>query len=198
MALRTDTFTGSAVHPHLDALAALRIAVFREWPYLYQGDADYEADYLGAYARSPGSVFVLAFDGAEVVGAATGIPLVDDAEAFVAPVRAQGLAPEQVFYFGESVLLPRYRGQGLGHQFFDRREAHAQGLGRFRYTTFCAVVRELGDPRQPQDYRPLEGFWRRRGYAPVEGMVAELDWLETFHEAPSTHQLQFWMRDWGQ
>ncbi|HET7923586.1 MAG TPA: GNAT family N-acetyltransferase, partial [Rhodanobacteraceae bacterium] len=36
------TFTGSHVAPHLDAVAALRIAVFRDWPYLYAGDREYE------------------------------------------------------------------------------------------------------------------------------------------------------------
>ncbi|HEX2082701.1 MAG TPA: GNAT family N-acetyltransferase, partial [Xanthomonadaceae bacterium] len=53
-------FAGAAVRPHLDAVARLRMAVFRDWPYLYEGDMDYERDYLSAYARSPGSVFVLA------------------------------------------------------------------------------------------------------------------------------------------
>lgn len=197
MAIRIERCSGAGVQPHLQALAMLRIAVFREWPYLYQGDLGYEADYLAAYARSADSVFVLAFDGDEVVGAATGIPLADDAEAFIAPVRAHGLAPEQVFYFGESVLLPAYRGQGIGGRFFDGREAHARSLRRFRYTAFCAVIRELGDPRQPEDFTPLHGFWRKRGYAPVEGLVAELEWLETFHDLPTRHQLQFWMRDWS-
>jgi len=196
MAIRIERFRGAAVRPHLEALAGLRIAVFREWPYLYQGDLDYEAGYLAAYAKSAGSVFVLAFDGDQVVGAATGIPMADETEAFLKPVRERGIAPERMFYFGESVLLPAYRGQGIGNRFFDGREAHARELGGFRYTGFCAVVRELGDPRQPEDYRPLDAFWRKRGYAPVDGMVAELEWLETFHDAPGMHQLQFWLREW--
>lgn len=29
------TFAGADVAPHLDATAALRVAVFRDWPYLY-------------------------------------------------------------------------------------------------------------------------------------------------------------------
>lgn len=197
MSLRVESFTGAAVGAHLGALAALRIAVFREWPYLYQGDAAYEADYLAAYAKSAGSVFVLAFDGEEVVGAATGVPMADETEAFQRPLREHGFRTEQVFYFGESVLLPAWRGQGIGHRFFDGREAHARAIGDIRYTAFCAVVRELGDPRQPPDYRPLEGFWRKRGYAPVEGMVAELEWQEAFQQTPTLHPLQFWMRDWG-
>src|SRR5690606_6621356 len=123
MAIRIERFRGAAVRPHLEALAGLRIAVFREWPYLYQGDLDYEAGYLAAYAKSAGSVFVLAFDGDQVVGAATGIPMADETEAFLKPVRERGIAPERMFYFGESVLLPAYRGQGIGNRFFDGREA---------------------------------------------------------------------------
>ena len=67
--------SGAAVRDHLDAVAALRIAVFRDWPYLYDGDAAYEREYLDAYASSPDSVFVLAFDGDAVIGTSTGLPL---------------------------------------------------------------------------------------------------------------------------
>ena len=59
--------SGADVRDHLDAVAALRIAVFRDWPYLYDGDAVYEREYLDAYALSPDSVFVLAFDGDAVL-----------------------------------------------------------------------------------------------------------------------------------
>jgi hypothetical protein len=69
-----DTFTGAEVEPWLHAVAALRIAVFREWPYLYDGDLDYEARYLATYAASAASLFVLAFEHDKVVGASTGIP----------------------------------------------------------------------------------------------------------------------------
>lgn len=197
MAIRIECFSGTAVRPHLDALAALRIAVFREWPYLYQGTAEYETQYLATYARSDAGVFVLALDGDAVVGASTGIPLADETEAFQQPVRQHGLDVAAVYYFGESVLLPAYRGQGIGRRFFDQREAFAASLQRFRWTAFCAVLRDLGDPRQPEQHRSLEPFWRRRGYAPVDGMVAELEWQEAWHDAPSLHRLQFWMRDWG-
>lgn len=116
----TPTITalrGSAITPFLDDLARLRSVVFRAWPYLYDGDPAYERDYLAAYAASPDSVFVLARDGDAVIGASTGLPLLDDSAAFHAPFRAAGIDPASVFYFGESVLLPDYRGQGIGHAF---------------------------------------------------------------------------------
>ncbi len=193
-ALRVITCTGPAVAPHLDDLARLRLAVFRDWPYLYEGDAAYERDYLEAYARSPRSVFVLALDGERVVGASTGIPLGDDQAAFQAPFRARGDAIETVFYFGESVLLPAYRGRGIGHRFFDEREAHARALGGFALTAFCAVERAADDPRRPADYWPNDAFWRKRGYVPQDDLFCELAWREVGATAPVPHRLRFWLR----
>ncbi|HOV59359.1 MAG TPA: GNAT family N-acetyltransferase [Rhodanobacteraceae bacterium] len=189
-----QTFSGDAVAPHLDAVAALRIAVFRDWPYLYDGDAAYEAKYLATYARSPRSLFVLAFDGGRVVGASTAIPLADETDAFRAPFLERGIEPERVYYFGESVLLHAYRGRGLGHRFFDEREAQAQRLGGFRLTAFCAVERAADDPRRPPDHRGNEAFWSKRGYVRQEDMFCVLEWRECGASAPSTHRLRFWMR----
>lgn len=188
--------TGRALEAHLDAVAALRIAVFRDWPYLYDGDMDYERTYLAAYAASTDSVCVLAFDGERIVGASTGLPLADDAPAFRAPFDAAGIDAARVFYFGESVLRPEYRGLGLGHAFFDHREAHARALGRFDITAFCAVDRAPDDPRRPAAHRDLHGFWRSRGYAQRPGMRMRLDWKDVGAEAECAHALTFWTRRW--
>ncbi|WP_147652753.1 GNAT family N-acetyltransferase [Vulcaniibacterium gelatinicum] len=193
MDIRVQRFTGPAVGRHLDDVARLRIAVFRDWPYLYDGDLDYERDYLRAYARSPESVFVLAFDGGRVVGASTGIPLADDTPAFQAPFLERGIAVESVFYFDESVLLPEYRGRRLGHAFFDEREAHARALGRFRWTAFCAVDRDEHDPRRPSVYRPNDAFWHKRGYVRQPGMTMRLAWKE-LGMGEVEHALTFWLR----
>lgn len=192
--IQIQLFSGAAVTPHLDAVAALRIAVFRDWPYLYAGDRDYEAQYLATYAKSPDSLFVLAFDGNEVVGASTGVPLLDEVESFRHPFVERGIDPARVFYFGESVLLTAYRGQRLGHRFFDERESHARSLERFAMTAFCSVERSAGDPRQPDGFRRNDGFWTSRGYARQDDMMCRLEWQELGNDAPSDHALRFWLR----
>lgn len=197
MAVRVTTCVGPAVAPHLDDLARLRIAVFRDWPYLYEGDLDYERRYLAAYADSPRSVFVLALDDDRVIGASSGIPLADDGEAFQQPFRERGMAVDEVFYFGESVLLPAYRGQGLGHRFFDERESHAQRLGGFAWTAFCAVERDESDTRCPADHRPNDPFWRKRGYRRQDDMFCTLSWTECGSEGECAHRLRFWLRPLG-
>lgn len=191
--IHVERLTGQALADALDDVARLRIEVFRAWPYLYDGDAAYEAEYLQAYRDSADAILVGAFDGARLVGAATGTPMEDHAEDFGAAFAGQGIALEDIFYCAESVLLPEYRGHGLGHRFFDMREAHARALGR-SYSAFCGVVRPEDHPLKPEGYRPLDGFWRKRGYEKVEGAVAEFRWKDLDRDEETVHPLQFWMR----
>jgi len=185
---------GTDLAPVLADVARLRIAVFRHWPYLYDGDMDYELRYLGTYQDQPEAVIVLAHDGARVVGASTGLPMELHADGFSAALDLAGLDPQDCFYCAESVLLPGYRGQGAGHRFFDLREAQARDLGR-RWSVFCSVDRPEDHPARPADYRPLHGFWRKRGYAPVPGAFAHFDWRDIGEQAETTKPLQLWLRD---
>jgi GNAT superfamily N-acetyltransferase len=194
--LSVTTLSGSRIIPFIDDVAGLRMRVFREWPYLYDGDADYERQYLAAYAACADSVLVLVHDGARVVGASTGLPLLDDSAAFIQPFVDAALDPATVFYFAESVLLPAYRRRGLGHAFFDCREAHARALGRFATTAFCSVERSQHDPRRPHDYRPNDLFWTGRGYQRQPGMTVHLQWHE-LGRGELEHELSFWTRELG-
>ncbi|MGF1502394.1 MAG: GNAT family N-acetyltransferase [Paracoccaceae bacterium] len=193
MTLRIAPIPRDEIAGILAPLARLRIEVFRAWPYLYDGDEDYEAAYLQTYAESAEAVVVGAWDGARLVGAATGTPMEDHAEAFGAAVAQAGYALEDVFYCAESVLLPAYRGQGAGHAFFDHREAFARSLGR-RVSGFCAVIRPDDHPARPADYRPLDGFWTKRGYAPAPGIEARFAWRDIGETAETEKRLQFWFR----
>ena len=185
--------TGAALDAVLDDLAALRIAVFRDWPYLYDGALAYERTYLEVYRNSKAAVVVGAFDGAQLVGAATGTPMQDHADEFSAAFADQPVALDQIFYCAESVLLPEYRGQGIGHRFFDLREDHARVLGH-SHVAFCAVIRSDDHPMRPQNARSNNAFWRGRGYAPLPDVVAEFEWLDLGQATPTKKPLQFWMR----
>ncbi|MDT8902025.1 GNAT family N-acetyltransferase [Anaeroselena agilis] len=189
---------GEKVHSHLPEVARLRIAVFREWPYLYDGDFEYENNYLRTYAASPGSIIVAAVDAntGEVVGAATGVPMSDADEAVRGVFTAAGYDPREWFYHGESVLLPAYRGRGIGVRFFREREAQARALG-CRHAAFCGVIRSADDPRRPPGYVPLDDFWRRRGYTPMPGMECAFSWKELGATEEKAFPLAFWRKELG-
>ena len=192
--LTFETLSGAALTARLPALAGLRIRVFREWPYLYDGDAAYEARYLAAYAQSPGALVVAASTAqGEAVGMATCQPGTEASEKLRAAWANAGLDAASLCYFGESVLLPEYRGQGAGVRFFEEREAHARRLG-LSIAAFCAVVRNENDPRRPHDYTPLDGFWRNRGYAPRPDISTVMSWREVGDTRETPHVLSFWIR----
>ena len=138
--LDVRSLTGADILPILPDLARLRIVVFRDWPYLYDGTLDYEEKYLATFAAAKGAVVIAAYDGAEMVGASTGAPMIEHADEFGEPFRAAGFDISKIFYCGESVLLKSHRGYGLGHAFFDGREAQAKALGGFTHSTFCRVA----------------------------------------------------------
>lgn len=193
VAVTVETLSAKRIGEAIDTLAALRIAVFRDWPYLYDGDADYERAYLADFAAAPQAVLVIARDGDTIVGAATASPMIAQAAAIQAPFARDGRDTSALFYFGESVLLPGYRGQGIGHAFFDHREAGARSAGAAR-ATFCAVQRPADHPLCPVNYRPLDDFWTGRGYAKVEGLKTSLDWRDIGNAQETAHPMQFWMR----
>lgn len=184
---------GDAVRPHLADLARLRIRVFREFPYLYDGTESYEQEYLESYAASGRSVIVVALSDGEVIGVSTGLPLAEADPAFRAPFEGQGIDIGTVFYLGESVLDPRFRGQGIGHRFFDEREAHAAEHG-FAITIFCAVERPTDHPLKPEGYRPHDVFWSKRGYVPRPDLHARLAWKQIDAEADVENVLTFRVR----
>jgi GNAT superfamily N-acetyltransferase len=193
MALEVRSLTGDEIKPVLPDLARLRMVVFRDWPYLYDGSAEYEEEYLAKFAACKGAVCVVARDGDEIVGASTAAPLIEHADEFGEPFKKAGFDMSKIFYCGESVLLKSHRGHGLGHAFFDHREAQAHRLGGFTHSTFCRVIRPDDHPLKPADYRPLDAFWTKRGYAPVEGLIATYDWKDVDQPDETVHQMQFWM-----
>ena len=193
MTLTYQVLDGDAVAAALDDLARLRIDVFADWPYLYAGSLDYERNYVATYRDAQNAILVAAKDGDRIVGAATGTPMEDHASDFAAPFAATGIPLTDIFYCAESVLLPDYRGQGAGHVFFDMREAKAKALGR-RYVAFCSVMRPEDHPARLADYRPLDGFWRKRGYEKLDGVIARFKWTDHGDAEQTEKPLQFWMK----
>lgn len=192
--LHLQRLSGAVINAWLPELARLRIQVFREFPYLYDGSAAYEEKYLRTYTDAPDSVMVLVQDGERVVGASSGLPLTAETPNVIEPFLTHGYDPQRIFYYGESVLSPAYRGRGLGNRFFEEREAHVRGLGRFEIACFCAVQRPADHPRRPADYMPLDGLWNRQGFIKHPELHAMFSWRDLDEEEESLKPMVFWLK----
>jgi GNAT superfamily N-acetyltransferase len=161
---------------------------------LYDGDGRYDPDHLRRLAASAQSVLIIAYDGDEPVGASTGLPLADATENVQAPFLTRGWPLSPFFYFAESVLLPPYRGRGVGATFFARREAHAQLVAACDFACYCTVQRSGDHPSRPVDAKSLNAFWRRHGYTPVPDLRCTMTWREIGQAADSELSLLFWIK----
>ncbi len=193
--LTLKRLSGEELVRYIPELAQLRIQVFRDFPYLYDGDLAYEERYLQTYIQAPASVIVLAFDGDKVVGASTGIPLKYETDEVKQPFINAGYDIDKVFYCGESVLISSYRGQGAGVAFFEHREAHAREIGGFEYSCFCGVQRPDNHPARPTDFLPLDNFWRKRGYEKYPELITTFSWKELDEINESPKPMTFWMKN---
>lgn len=185
---------GEGAKEFFTELANLRMTVFHDFPYLYDGDFDYEKNYLSTYFSCPESFLCLCWNDDKIVGATTAIPLQHEEKAFQKTFLDHGMNPSDVFYFGESILLGEYRGQGVGKQFFVEREQYARALRPFKFLSFCAVVRPTDHPLRPKDYTPLDGFWNSRGFEKKEGFTTSYSWKDRGHTDETKKQMQFWLK----
>lgn len=192
--MRVEILTGATLTDALDDVARLRIAVFRDWPYLYDGTVEYERSYLQSYEQSNRAIVIAVYDGDWMVGASTGAPLSEHADDFFQAFAGTTISIDQTFYCGESVLLPRYRGRGIGNKFFDLREEYARGMG-YERICFASVVRAPDHPLRPSAYEPLDPFWKKRGYERLPGVVAHFGWKDVDQDVSTEKPLQFWSRD---
>ena len=192
MSLSIRSYRGAAIAPMVEAFAHLRISVFRDWPYLYDGDLDYERRYLSDYTRSD-SILVAAFDGDRLVGGSTGLLLSDHSEVAADFAHALPTDVKNVYYCAEAVLLSTHRGQGGYRQFFTLREDHARSLN-CTYAIFASVIRPADHPLRPAGAQTLDPVWRHYGYAPLPDVTTTISWRDIGEAAETPKPLQVWIK----
>lgn len=203
--LKESSYRGKEIIPFLQDLGRLRVEIFRDYPYLYAGNIECEADYTQMYRDSPNTFFTVLTDGDQVVGISIAIPLVETSEMMRNPFLKMKMEPQNFFYFGESVLKPDYRGQRLYKSFFDLREEEALRQG-YKFATFISVMRDVDDPAKPENYVPLNETWTRYGYRQLN-IYLNIPYPTVERRSPLTkmalneegdivpHKLEFWFKE---
>ena len=185
--------SGTAIGDALDYLAMLRLDIFPEYPYLYQGGRDDELTYLGTYAKTPDACVILAYDGWTVVGAATGMPLIHEDAQMLKAFDGTAFSLNEAYYVGELLFRPTYRNGGLGRKLLDRFEGHIRSLG-YRMLTCATVERPDDHPLRPPDHIPITRFLARTGFVRLPGVTTNFIWRET-DGVKRDHPMQFWSKE---
>jgi len=192
--------SGEAIHQALDAIAELRITVFREFPYLYDGSPEYERSYLEGLAKDPSALVVVAESEGKIIAAATSLPLAGSADitqntGALDLFRNQGLDPNGFYYFSEIVVLPAFRKFGIAKSFYERRCKFAQEHG-LEHLCFAAILPEPHH-QAPATYFSPHPLWRKMGFEPKEALTILYTWptLQTDGTTrEETHSLRFWVK----
>ena len=193
--IHVRSFTGAGLKPYIHSVAKLRMEVFRDYPYFEEADLERETQYLKKLASCKESIGVLIFDNTTLVGASLGHPLNIEEDSVLRPFKDKKMDIDSFFFFGDSALLKHYRGRGIGHHFFDAREAHVHHYKKFKHICFCVLDCPEPDPQKPKDYIPLNDFWRKRGYIYYPDMKCHLSWKQIGEAHPTEKQMGFWIKD---
>ena len=184
---------GKEILPFVPDLAALRMSAFYEYPYLYVGDAEYEKNYLSLYTSCEHFFLLIVRDDQKVVGVTTGIPMKYEEDNFKKAFENTEYYIDDIFYIGETILLPDYRNKGLSRKMFATIEEEAVRQG-YKILSFATVKRDNSDPLRPEGYISLDALWQKYGYEKKPDINAGLFWCEVGQSVETEHEMEFWLK----
>ena len=127
-----------------------------------------------------------------VIGASTGNAMENEMEAVLKPFVEAGYAPNEFYYFAESVLLPSFRGQGIGKEFMQARLAKAKQQNK-KYAAFCSVIRAGHTP--PVNYNSPEHLWQKIGFKKHPELLSYFSWKDIGNEFETKKPLVYWIKE---
>jgi len=184
---------------YIETVSKLRIDIFREYPYLYEGDLNYEQQYVKGYTMDKKAMIALARIDGKIAGVSTGIPLISDSEIVVDAKKVfskDNIDIGDYYYYGEVIVLPEYRGKGITTQLYDAQHELVKEWG-YKHVCILTVVREESHPLKPITYRSPDKMWEHLGFF-RNNLTVDYHW-PTIHADKSvkdvSNKLEFWTKD---
>ena len=197
MEVEIKLFDDGKIHMYIEDIARLRISIFREYPYLYDGDQGYEADYLKKFIHTEDSIMVLAFSDENIVGALTGLPLRCEEPNVREPWIQSNIQVDHLYYFSEGLLRREFRNRGIGRRMFQLAENWVENTHRYKAFTLATVIRSEDHPRKPENFSSTDRFWEKLGYRKTKDIVCTIPWKEVGEVQESPKPLLFWSKNVG-
>jgi len=194
-----EILIGNNASRYIDLVAKLRLEYFKEFPYLYEGNIEYEKKYVTGYTLDKKSMIAVVKINGEVAGISTGIPLISDSE-IVADIK-KGFQKKEInideyYYYGEVIILPKFRGLGLSRKLFEAQDKIVKEWG-FRHVYILTVIRENNHPLKPKNYKSPDVLWKRLGFLQIDKTVS-YHWSTIQKDGSvknNENTLQFWIKN---
>lgn len=190
--IRIEVFTGPQARAYFSQIANMRITLFSEYPYLYQGDINSEQAYLETYFCSANASILLVCDGDKIVGYSSSIPLIEEEDALKKPFIDRCLDLNDYLYIGEVMLCPEYRHKGITEKFFAYHENKARQAG-YKKVVFMTVERSDNHANKPSVYQGLDPVWRHFGYEKSDILVY-FKWKQIDTRQETLNSLAIWQK----
>ena len=186
--------TSSNIESCLEPLAALRLEIFREYPYLYEGLREDELCYLKSYVAAPDACVILSQESGTIEGAVTGMPLIHEDAQMLSAFTENSLDVEGFYYVGELLLYQAFRNRGLGSKLLGQMEAHIRSLGKYCKLTCATLERPDDNPARPLESTPITRFLAHSCFVMLPGVTTQFPWRET-DGVKREHLMQFWVKE---
>lgn len=192
---------GQQIRDHAAVISPL-LGIFAEWPYLYQqSDPLEDVNYiLERYANQSDSAVCIAFEGNKAVGAAMGVPLTQAPQHYREAFPENEQRPDDIFYWGELVVLKEYRGEHIATELLTRLGKYVTESGKYKAICFANVEREA-DYRlshlKPEKYVSLDELWKRFGFEKRLDIRMQGKWTVLNERVESLHEMFVWWKKLG-
>lgn len=187
------TFTEEKLHNFLPQIVSLRLDIFSDYPYLYEGDEASEAKYLEKFHAMKNAIALGVFSNGNLIGEATAYPLTYEYKTLTDAFLNEGLHLRDYFCIGEVIFSKPFRGNGYGSKLCEMIESYAKIKG-FSFICFFEIDRGNSDPKKPEGYRKLDSYWEKKGYLKHPELNGTVSYREKGESEESPKKMIFWIK----
>lgn len=182
----------------LHYFAALRIIYFRDFPYLYAGNFEYELSYLQNYLDDPKSVFITIQKENQILGFAAGGSFESLGSSFGSvseKFKMKGYDIKKLFYIGEVIVKNPNAGDIYGAKLF-KKLIHFSLDYHFEGVAFChenSLYENVDQLLTNKNERFKRIFYKSGIHDPnIEIDVSYASVTESNSIIEKKHRLKFW------
>lgn len=182
--VRIEIFRGCEIAPYTQQIVELCNAIYREPPYLYNGEDEEYTAYIESYSQSNDAIICLAFDNEKAVGLAIATPMLKTRDLYKKTLLEHGYELDSLFYLGEFGLNSNYHNCGIEEAIYYKIENLVRKADA--YSMIC--LWEIEDLYQKNfEDTPGHDFWNKLGFLRHREVNFEISWTNIGDSKESTH-----------